>query len=1475
MKLRKTIACALAGAVVCASVSAAPAGAEPETVAGGYQIDMSNIPSVRFDAHPDWETLYNTAWNTHKSNIKKATAALNPEDVYYVDEAFDNTIFQWDTLFMMMFDKYGYHEFPTLQSMDNFYYHQIDSEAGLGYIPRRISESNGSAWHSYTSLDGNNPPLFGWAEWEQYLVHGDAARFSKVIRGKTILQRLDENFQYNKRQWITSIGLYKSNGQGNGMDNTPDQNGANQSSVDMSFQQYLYAHYIKKIADAAGDAAEAAKYQAEMDELRPKLQQLWNDSAGIFMSLRNDTAFSGVVTPADFWSMASGAATPEQADSMVRNYALNSEKMFRPQGLSTVAYDYPSFKPTGGYWNGAFWSPTSYQYIKGLELYGYDDIAFQEAVRHVNALARVCINGAYDRYGSFLHTLWENYSSEWDVPGSTESSDAEPSRSNFVGWTGALAIGAIIEDIVGVTPNAPENTVNWSLRLAEGFGIDNLWMKGNAISLSSAPRLTAKSAATITVTAQQPFTLKVKNNGQTTTFSAPAGTAVFSVPGEDDGEGGQLSGKTGPMSGYDPTASDSYVTFAGTANSEIKDGLKNQSGNNASGGIYNINTIGYRNSAVRQSAALPGYEYVKSGVNDGFMVMAKADGALSTLKLALGVKNATAKITAQLSDGSAPDYVRTVTAGASENTVLVELPYRASGAGNYIIVKYTITEMAAGGEASLKAVSLDEGGSAVPAAPTGLTLTPGDRSLKATADAQPAFDSYNIYYGADPSGLAGPISVASLPARIADLANFTRYYVAIAGVLGGVESDMSEIASEVPGAAGLSPAERALDDWDAVKSIVLNGSADFGHITGNLKFDGVSGPIYGSAFSFAVTPNAAGNGVLPGGAVVRPTLPQSDASNNITVTITCEGVSVTVVQKALTLAADPDVVPYASGQKTVTGGTINLTAEGSTDWVQFKSNSLSNIARKNTAAPSITNLGVIGSINGSPGDAPFSFSYDGSDVLNGNNPTSRKGIETKGTNTGFTFDLPYRSGDMQTLNVYTSVWGGEVALEFSINGGVVYRDTLTKNTDSGLLGQGFEIHYRLPDSTYSASVRLIVTQDFSPQYHVSNTLQAVTLSESDERPPVAPMPDEDFYIAAADQPARVDLTAEGTKDWKLFNTTSLPGIEKKSGGSGIGNIAPLNSVTKMNPNSATATFVYSDGTNSASGSHSYGIVFEKANNGLSFTLPFSANPQTMNVYYGAWSALTELKCEVIDGSGNVIKTATSTFDTGAQAGGTAAKYGAFRLNYKLDSPDQHVRATIKAAAAYDATWGNISVQAVTLAEPLLEVSIGENIAGGTIRVAPNMIGAGGTVSVYARPDDGYRLLDGSLKYALAGGGETPISGGSFTMPGENVTVTGVFVQKRDISIDSRVTIEPISAPAPGGDYNPVFEISARGEVSVNAIVAAYSGGRLAAMDSQRLTLDGDCARTSISLAAVPGAEYKFFFWDDAYKPLTAITSIDG
>ncbi len=62
------IAITLAGA---AAFTSLPVSAARETVAGGYVIDMERLPKVHFSKHKDWETLYQTAWNSHKAILRR------------------------------------------------------------------------------------------------------------------------------------------------------------------------------------------------------------------------------------------------------------------------------------------------------------------------------------------------------------------------------------------------------------------------------------------------------------------------------------------------------------------------------------------------------------------------------------------------------------------------------------------------------------------------------------------------------------------------------------------------------------------------------------------------------------------------------------------------------------------------------------------------------------------------------------------------------------------------------------------------------------------------------------------------------------------------------------------------------------------------------------------------------------------------------------------------------------------------------------------------------------------------------------------------------------------------------------------------------------------------------------------------------------------------------------------------------------
>jgi len=734
--------------------------------------NISNIPSIRLEVHKEWERLYNCAWELHKGNIKKASHLLNPsaypDFVSYVDEAFDEKIYQWDTLFMMLFNQFAYHEFPTLQSMDNFYYNQYDYGAAQskfvskemdGFISRMINEDDGKPWPaSYaesTHLDSVNPPLFGWAEWEQYMVHGDISRFTTSIQRtapnigdtlgeklddctpfaqleKTVLERLDAYFQFIWRNRMNDNGLLRSSGQANGMDNTPAHwlSPANQTWVCINIQMYQFAGYILKIAYAAGHASIAARYEKIIAEFGPNIMNLlWCPKTNFYHNLDHrpdsgeqflkDSHGDLIYTPVGFWALAAGLLSKEQAKEMVKRYAHNSEMLFRPGGLASLAYQNKDFEPGGGYWLGAFWAPTSYMYIRGLKHMGFGNWAFMEAVRHAGTLSRVLEKGAYDRNGELLHTLWENYSTEWDLPGMTEHKPPMPSRADFVGWTGALAVGTLIQDIIGITLNAPQNSVHWSLRLTEEHGIDKLWMAGNVFSMYAKSRLTATSPAVVTVDALAPFTLHITNGDSHQSFDVQSGKNIFNIGGVHSGEGAYLVGSINNLGDADVAAlikqSSSHVLFGSTANPHINDGLCNQKGKNINKDIFNVNTIGYRNAALRQSRSLSALlsenvlEYIKTGAKDGFMAMAAANDTLKTIRLVIGVANAAATIYAELSDAAACPFMRSVVSEGGEKEFVAEISFRASSDDdNYILIKYVIDDVKCGAEGyvTLKALIL-------------------------------------------------------------------------------------------------------------------------------------------------------------------------------------------------------------------------------------------------------------------------------------------------------------------------------------------------------------------------------------------------------------------------------------------------------------------------------------------------------------------------------------------------------------------------------------------------------------------------------------------------------------------------------------------------------------------------------------------------------------------------------------------------
>ena len=388
--------------------------------------NLNNLPQVILDGHPGWVELYNKAWQIAQPKVQSGTAQ-NGFVAQYMDRGFNPNIFQWDTCFMTMFGKYSNGEFPSIVSLENFYLKQHSD----GYICREIRESDGTDYWSYNHPDSVNPPLFSWAEWQNYLVTGDAGHFTKIINGKTVLLRLVDHYNWIKNNRRRSNNLYWSTGLSCGLDNTPN---TGYTWTCLSAQQAQNAYYIARMAEVAGDTNTKNTFDSECQQLTQLVNNLlWDNTNGFYHNLNQDGTFLRCKTPVGFWPMIARIPDQTKADRLVAH--LNNPNEFRRlHSIPSLSADDPNYNPRGDYWKGSVWAPTTYETIKGLEVYGYDSLAHDLSKNHLDLMYQVYQN---------TNTIWENYAPDYAERGSN-------SRSDFVGWSGCGPIALLIENVLGI-----------------------------------------------------------------------------------------------------------------------------------------------------------------------------------------------------------------------------------------------------------------------------------------------------------------------------------------------------------------------------------------------------------------------------------------------------------------------------------------------------------------------------------------------------------------------------------------------------------------------------------------------------------------------------------------------------------------------------------------------------------------------------------------------------------------------------------------------------------------------------------------------------------------------------------------------------------------------------------------------------------------------------------------------------------------
>lgn len=505
----------------------------------------SSVPGPILDGDPEFVDLWDLAWDLATDHVASGTPANGFAD-HYMDEAFSDQVFQWDTCFMALFGRYGLDAFPVMPSLDNFYGTQGED----GYICRVVNETDGLPGGDAgdPAEPAINPPLFAWVELRYARQTGDLSRLPRVL---PVLAAYHGWLDGHVR---TAPGLYYTSMLGSGMDNAP-RDAAYDGWVDITAQQALARRSEAELRALLGDDEGAEAALAEAERICADVRDLmWDDEDGFFYDLGPGMALLQDRTLASIWPLVAGCATQEQAGRVI-GHLRDPAEFWRVHLFPSAAADSAGYNPAGHYWRGGVWAPTTFAAIEALAAYGREDLAraaAENTLRNLHAVAWDYAPDpsllAPDATGDGTGTLWELYAPDSVAPG-TRWDQQYLGRQDFVGWTGLGPIALLLERAIGLSADAPSDTLTWRLSRIDRHGVAGYRFGDQLVDLVAAERNGPGDAATIDVDTTDAFTLEVDLGGARQAFAVPAGHSQVQVGADADGWSGPTV-PSGPFPGF-------------------------------------------------------------------------------------------------------------------------------------------------------------------------------------------------------------------------------------------------------------------------------------------------------------------------------------------------------------------------------------------------------------------------------------------------------------------------------------------------------------------------------------------------------------------------------------------------------------------------------------------------------------------------------------------------------------------------------------------------------------------------------------------------------------------------------------------------------------------------------------------------------------------------------------------------------------
>ena len=486
------------------------------------------LPEPVAEAYPDLIDLYWQSWRMawEKLSFGNRRNGFAPA---YMEEGYDELIYQWDSIFISMYGRYGRRLFPAMGALDNFYGKQEPD----GYIQRIYSKTTGlKVLEPGATYTVTNPPLFAWAEWDYFRITGDSSRLKNVL---PVLERYDHWLEIHQRSVIVP-GMYWQTGFDSGMDNMPRPEAEMAGWVDATLQQVLAAKYLALISAQIGNSVKARAWKKTFASRCDDVNRIaWSEQDGIYYDVNKNRQFTGVKHLGAFWSLLADTADQSKTLRLVEHLREPME-FFRPHLFPSLAASDPNYSPTASYWLGGVWAPTNYMVIRGLAHHHFYSFAREAALNHLKNMSAV-FSAILDanridpnETGDNLHTIWECYNPEKTIP-CTRADAYFLGRQDFAGWTALGPITLFIEQVIGLEIIGSKNRVVWRLNDAHQIGLKNFDLgPNNLVSLIADQEKATKRR--LNVHCQRPFLLQVETGGRSYQFKVPAGDSQYLLAGQ-------------------------------------------------------------------------------------------------------------------------------------------------------------------------------------------------------------------------------------------------------------------------------------------------------------------------------------------------------------------------------------------------------------------------------------------------------------------------------------------------------------------------------------------------------------------------------------------------------------------------------------------------------------------------------------------------------------------------------------------------------------------------------------------------------------------------------------------------------------------------------------------------------------------------------------------------------------------------------